>query len=222
LYFKGDIEYLEDILSQIETPVLNQSTFYFFNQLVFDTPLLGQFIYHMGIYMTTHRACIHFSYQGVMFRLPASGNKDALWLKISCKPLDWQLSAVAQVLDSFSSPLPTLESLKIQVHHEDWKDEIEVTQWQEFLHPFTFVKEMTLGSKDSFRLVAPPLQELTGERATGVLPTLETLFLGVDGCQTQPSGPGKEAMEQFIGMQQLCGHPLTVHYWDSKSRIYVW
>ena len=186
MYFKGDIKYLEDILSQIETPVLNQSTFYFFNQLVFDTPLLGQFIHHMGIYMTTHRACVHFSYQGVVFRLPASGNKDALWLKISCKPLDWQLSAVVQVLDSFSSPLPTLESLKIQVHHEDWKDEIEVTQWQEFLHPFTFVKEMTLGSEDSFRLVAPPLQELARERATGVLPTLETLFLGVDSCQTQP------------------------------------
>ena len=88
LYFKGDIEYLEDILSQIETPMLNQSTFLLFNQLVFDTPLLGQFIRHMGIYTTTHRACVHFSYLGVVFRLPANGNKDALCLEISCKPLD--------------------------------------------------------------------------------------------------------------------------------------
>jgi len=44
LWFNGDIKYLEDILSQIETPMLTESDFCFFNQLVFDTPLLGHFI----------------------------------------------------------------------------------------------------------------------------------------------------------------------------------
>ena len=33
LRFHGDIEYLEDILSQIETPMLNETDLYFFNQL---------------------------------------------------------------------------------------------------------------------------------------------------------------------------------------------
>ena len=44
LWFNGNIKYLEDILSQIETPMLTESDFCFFNQLVFDTPLLGHFI----------------------------------------------------------------------------------------------------------------------------------------------------------------------------------
>ena len=44
LHFHGNSEYLEDILSQIKTPILDRSIFIFFNQLVFDTPLLGDFI----------------------------------------------------------------------------------------------------------------------------------------------------------------------------------
>ena len=59
-----------------------------------------------------------------------------LQLCISCKPLDWQLSAAAQVLNSFLSSLPTLETLEITVNRGDWQGDIEVTQWLELLHPF--------------------------------------------------------------------------------------
>ena len=216
LHFSGDIEYLEDILSQIETPILNQSEFYFFNQLVFDTPLLGHFMRRTEIFMTAHAALVEFSSSTVMVRLSGreemanSNDKETLQLKISCKPLDWQLSALAQVLNSFLSSLPTLESLQITVSREDWQGEIEVIQWREFLHPFTSVKEMTLIVENSVRLVAPALQELAGEGATEVLPTLQDLFLRTNGWQ--PSGPVKEAIEQFIAIGQLDGHPVTVHY----------
>ena len=139
-------------------------------------------------------------------------NDDAelLELHVACKPLDWQLSAVAQVLNSLSSFLPTLESLEIALYHHDWQGEIEVTQWQEFFRPFTHVKEMTLVREDSVRFVAPVLQELARERATELSPTLQTLFLPTYGCLS--SGPLKEALEQFIVTRQLYGHPVTVHY----------
>ena len=60
LGFFGDIEYLEDILSRIETPILNESYFGFFNQLVFDTPLLGRFIRRTETFRTIHRARVEF------------------------------------------------------------------------------------------------------------------------------------------------------------------
>ena len=65
LHFHGDIEYFEDVLSHIETPILNQCIFRLFNQLVFDTPLLGHFIRRTETFMTINRAHVEFSRWGV-------------------------------------------------------------------------------------------------------------------------------------------------------------
>ena len=108
-----------------------------------------------------------------------------------------------------------LESLEIGLNHYDWQGDIEVTQWQEFLHPFTSAKEMTLVREDSVQLVAPALQELARERPTEVLPTLQTLYLPTYGWQS--SGPVEEAIKQFIVARQLYGHPVTIDYRYNKS-----
>ena len=206
----GDIEYLEDILSQIETPMLNQSYFCFFNQLVFDTPLLGQYIRHTEIFTTIHTAHVRLNIRDVEVTLwGQDDDAELLDLQITCKPLDWQLSAVAQVLNSLLSSLPILESLAIAVDRDDWQSEIEVTQWLEFFRPFTHVKEMTLVREDAVSLVAPALQELAEETATEVLPALQELTLSTDGWQ--PSGPVEEAICWFIGARQLYGRPVTVY-----------
>ena len=221
--FKGDAEYFEDILSQIETPMLKESEFSFFNRLVFDTPLLGHFIRRTGIFMTIHTARVKFNSSCVEVILLGQEEMDnhdgespkPLELSVSCKPLDWQLSAVAQVLNSLSSSLPTLETLEISVDRGDWQGDIEVTQWLELLHPFTSVKEMTLEGEDSVRLVAPALQELARERAAEVLPTLQTLFLPTYSWRSLVLL--KEAIEQFIATRQLYGHPVTIDYRYNKS-----
>ena len=220
LHFSGDMEYLEDVLSRIETPMLNQSYFCFFNQLVFDTPLLGHFIRRTETFMTIHRARVQFFSWAVVVTLSgreemANGDGETLRLEIACKPLDWQLSALAQVMKSFLSSLPTLESLEIAVSRRDWQGQIELIQWREFLHPFTSVERMTLVGKDSVQPVAPALRELAGERSTEVLPALRTLFLRTNSRQL--SGPVNEAIEQFIATRRLHGHPVTTHYWVPVS-----
>ena len=63
-----------------------------------------------------------------------NNDRKPLCLRINCKPLDWQLSALAQVLDSLLSSLPTLDRLEVTVYREYRQDEIEVIQWREFLH----------------------------------------------------------------------------------------
>jgi len=217
--FRGDIEYLEDVLSHIEAPVLNESDFRFFNQLVFDTPLLGHFIRRTETFMTTHMARVQFSSWGVRVTLwrqeMANNNVTTLYSEVLCNPLDWQLSALPQVLNSFLPSLSTLESLEIAIDHEDWQDEIDVIQWQECLHPFTSVKKMTLQDEASVRLVAPALRELVGERATEMLPALQNISLTTSSLS--PLGPLKEAIEEFIATRQLYGHPVTVHYEDTEN-----
>jgi hypothetical protein len=224
LDFRGDIEYLEDILSQIETPILNNSQFRLFNQLVFDTPLLGYFIRRMEIFMTSHSARIICSDSSIWIGLSKregmeGDDRQVLSLGISCRPVDWQLSALAQVLDSFLSSLPTLESLQVAVYGGDWQHEIEFNQWRQLLRPFIAVKEVTLESEQLVRLVAPALQGLARERATEVLPALQNLLLHMEDWQRP--GPVKEAVEQFIAARQHCDHPVTIYYWDGESEQYV-
>ena len=216
LRFRGNIKYLEDILSQIEAPMLNTSYFCFFNQLVFDTPLLGNFIRRMETFVTIHTARVEFFHRAVLVKLSGrEEDRGALQLKISCEPLDWQLSAVTQVLNSFLTSLTTLESLQIAVYPNRWQGEIEDIQWRELFHAFAYVKKMTLEGEATIQLVVPPLPEFAGEGATEILPALQNLSLTT--YDWQPSGLVKEAIDQFIATRQLYGRSTTVQYQDTKS-----
>ena len=210
----GTVEYLEDILSQIETPILNEGYFRFFNRLTFDTPLLGQFICRTEAFRSFRTARIQFSSSTVGATLAGRGEtvhngENTLHLEITCKPLDRQLSALTQILNSFLSSLSTLKTLEITVSNRDWQDEVEVIRLREFFRPFTSVEKLVLQSKDSVRLVVPVLQGLAGESATEVLPSLRKLNLMP--YDQQLSGPAKETIRQFITTRQLYGHPVSVY-----------
>jgi hypothetical protein len=60
------------------------------------------------------------------------------------------------------------------------------------------------------QLVAPALQELTGERITEVLPALQNLSLSLSAR----SGPIQDTIAQFVTARRLSGHPVAVLYMD--------
>src|SRR6267142_2038486 len=180
LEFKGDSEYLKDIVVQIDTPLLIWFEISFFNQLVFDTQLLGHFISRTETFKAPHRlgARVMFLEGEVNVELHLrDGNsfRERLSLAISCRPSDWQLSSAAQVCNSALSSLPTLERLEIYIIRS-WKDDVENAQWLELLHPFVSMKDLLLRD-GSFPHVVPALEQLAGERATEMLPTLRNIFL---------------------------------------------
>jgi hypothetical protein len=220
LKFIGDSEYLEDIVSRLEAPLLSCTDITFFNQLIFDTPLLRHFISRTTTFREAYRACISCEKRDVLFSLyPQNGTDEEarVMLRISCSPLDWQISSLAQVCSTSLPPLPALEYLDIRIekyHYSPlkWQDDMDDAQWLDLLHPFTSVKDFSL-CKDSFAFIAPPLQELSAESVTEVLPALENLFL--EG--PQPSGPVKEAIGKFIAARQLSGCPVTVHHRERAS-----
>ena len=212
--FKGDSEYLEDMLSRIDTPLHVQVTITFFNQLAFDTPRLCNLINHAETFKTPHRAEISFSSHNAVFTLYSKKRRaelKALDLGISCGPSDWQLSSLAQVIGLSVPPLPTLERLQLREHHkpQHWPDDIENSQWLELLRPFTFVKDLVLCGQ-MVRLVAPVLGELIGESVAEELPALQNIF--VDGPLPSGSLPWQKAIGQFITARQISGIPVAVHY----------
>jgi len=198
---------LEDIVGQIHTPLLNRLNITFFNQLIFDTPLLRDFIGHTETFKTPCRAKIHTTSRDVevkVFGRDGNNDYDTLTLRISCRPLDWQYSSLSQVFNSALSYL-NFEHLEIEGFRHRRQDDMENAQWLEVLHPFTSVKDLVLGG-NSIEVVAPALEDLAGERVTEVLPALQNLLVE----SRQPSEAVKKAIGKFISARRLEGRPVTV------------
>ena len=209
-YFKGDSEYLEDIVGRMDTPALGKVTITFFNQLVFGTPLLRDFFSRMVVLQEPHRAEVCFTPSSVNFMLfqrNGMGGHHILEVGISCFVSEWQLSSLAQFCGTSLPPLPTLERLSIRENVAGlWKDDMESSQWLELLRPFVTVRQLVVSQLFASR-VAPALRELTGHTVTEVLPALRQFFSEDDFL----SDPIREAFAQFITARQLSGNSVAVH-----------
>jgi hypothetical protein len=218
LSFRGVSEYLEDLVSRIDAPILSKLSVSFFLQLIFDIPQLAQFICRTPRLKTHDEARVEFNNWRASVTLPQTldGNLN-LGFSHSQGKSDWELSSLAQVCNSLSfhqNLIPAVERLYIQCKFilEDWEDDVESGQWRELLRTFISVEDLYISSSSMPR-IAPALQELVEEGVTGVLPALQTLFL-----EEMPlSGPFQEAIGKFVSARQLAGHPIAVSRWERKD-----
>ncbi|KAI9512607.1 hypothetical protein F5148DRAFT_1161508 [Russula earlei] len=208
LSFSGVSEYLEDLVAQIDIPLLDRLSVTFFNQLIFDVSQLPQLIGRIERFNLLERAIITFSERLVKVSLagdPETADHTNIELGISCTTPEWQVSSIAQICSSY--PFSTLERLDV-CPDGDWPPDMESTQWLELLHPFTSVKKMYL-SKEFGPYVTPTIRELNG--VAEILPALESLFL----LGFQPSRPVQESIKQFVAERQLSGQHVIVY--DGRS-----
>jgi hypothetical protein len=214
LKFKGVSEYLDDLVARIDSPRLKDLDITFFNQIVFNTPQLVQFIGRTQI-NTPERASVTCSVDAARVRLsPRTSSTTSLNVEIPCIELDWQVSSLEQVFTSCLPPLSTLEDLYIDDQKPDWQDNIENALWLELLRPFTTVENLYL-SKEFARRIVPALQELVGGRTTEVFPALQNIFL--EGLQ--PSGSVQEGIAHFAATRQATSHPITISRWDRGEKL---
>ena len=211
--FKGVNEYLEELVSRIDTPRLYQLSTTFFNDIDFDTPELIQFVSRTLTFKAPTEARVVFGIftAWVTLRSQAPSFEEFKAVILSKVP-NWQLSSLAQICTSSLPFLSTTENFYVSENLQsqlDWKNGIENAEWLELLLPFTAVKNLYL-SKQFAPRIAPALQELIGGRATEVLPTLQNLFL--EGFQ--PSEPIHEGIEQFISARNLTSHPVAISVWE--------
>jgi len=210
LYFTGVSEYLEDLVARIDSPLLDCLDITLFHQLIFDTPLLIQFISRTPTLEVHDQARVDFSDLYIKVTFAKTSSSYRLALKILCRQPEWQLSSMAQICTSFfpRSVIQMVERLFIRERRYsklEWQDDIEYSQWLELLHPFMAAKHLYL-SKEFVPRIAPSLQELIGGRTTEVLPALQSLFLG----EPHTSGPFEEAIGKFVAARQLSNHPVAI------------
>jgi hypothetical protein len=206
--FKGDSEYLEVVVAHIDAPRLSDLRTTLFNDIVFDTLQLTQFISRTPSMEALEEAYVTFDGNAAAVELSSltSGEYGMLNVRIPCTELDWQVSSMEQICTSCLPPLSTLD-LHIDGNRQHWQGNVDNVLWLRLLHPFTFVKNLYLTEEIAQRIV-PALQDLVGVRATEVLPTLENIILE----EGQRSGPVQEGIQQVVAVRQAAGHPIAVSY----------
>ena len=212
--FKGVSEYLEDMVAQIDTPLLVIFDVVFFNQLTFTIPRLSQFIHRtetiksysqLRLTFTSHQVLIGYSHDSL----------HGFSLSIVCSPSDWQLLSIIELCGPPLCLPPNVERLRIfngVLDPSKWQDKMDSVQWREVLRPFTSVRELYV-SDTMWPLLAPGLKELTGERTMDVLPMLSDLFV-----EYGPAGSLPKTVEPFLTARKDAGHPVVVHCRDGKDR----
>jgi hypothetical protein len=209
-YFRGVSEYLEDLTSRVDAPLLCNLSITFFNQLIFNTPRLSSFISRAEKLRSQSQARMTF-YRGIVELSHTKAGHPGLQLTILCEASDWQLSSLTQFCDSPFLSFFNLERLEIcegSYLRPLWQEDVENIQWLELLQLFTTVKRLSLSGEFAPRVV-PALVELSGERIMDVLPALQSISL--PETSLSGSGPVKEAFAQFLTARQLSGHPVAVN-----------
>ena len=214
--FKGASEYLEDLVTDIDALQLNKLEITFFNDIVFDTPQLIQFISRTPISSAFENA--HIALQDGVACVTFLYGSVKLEVSILCEGLDWKLSSLEQVCSSclpFLSMLNDLYIYELAPSNADWKDKIENRVWLGLFHPFTTVKNLYMSAKVAL-LIGPALHELVEGRTTEALPTLENVFL--EGLES--SGHVKKGIGQFGAARQVSSHPITISRWAKNDKKY--
>ena len=213
--FRGVSEYADDLTSHIHAPLLGEVNITLFNQLIFDTPRLHDFLSrYWHDKKPRARATVKFECGSVTFEHKSMG----LRLEVSCAKSDWQLSAMGQLFDSPLPPFADLEHLHLQVCEDPyegpcWQDDTDGSQWLELVQPFFSVKNLYLSQEIARRVAALALQGLTGESVTATLPALKHLLVERPDLQL-PSE--EEAITKFVNARRLSGHPVAVRRWDGQ------
>jgi hypothetical protein len=211
LGFRGRCDYLEDLVANIDAPVLGTMSLSFCKGDTYNLPQLSKFISCTNQLRSLHRADVIFYDHQTTVKLyvqtdliVASGS--ALDLKISCRDPDRGLSSLVQLCRSLA-PLSTLERLDIrrgQYVDSTLPYDIENAGWLELLRLFVGVKNLHV-TKPLGLPVMSALAVLAGDRVS-VLPALQSISL--EGLQ--PSGSLRDNVDQLIAARQS----ISVLRWD--------
>ena len=198
-HFDGDNNYLEDLLAQIDAPVLQNLSAAFCNDIV-HIPQMLRFIGRTERLGPPIRVVVDFDFRRVLLKFTPSncfelaikcGHSIVEVLSMICRELSSHLSCVER-LDLYCTPLRLTRQF------------VNRGRWLELLEPFISVMNLYVSAK-LWLQVAPALQVLPGKRATKVLPELRTLFL-----EESPSCSVQASIGPFIDARRHSGHPVAI------------
>jgi hypothetical protein len=218
--FKGNCEYVEDLVSRIDAPALGQINITFVERPTFGIPRLARFIGRTKEAKLPHHTSVRLSDDITVtqhFRRPscADSSSGTFQLQIPCDELDRQISLLIHVCQYISEPLSGVERFDIEAgfsRPSNWMDgeEMDTSVWLELFRSFRGAKSLEV-SGGLVTSIASALERATGEMARIILPSLRDLHMLDSPSSTSSS------IEQFVAARQLCNRPVAVHYVREES-----
>ena len=211
--FKGNCEYVEDLVSRIDAPALGQISITFIEQPTFGIPRLARFIGRTKEAKLPHHTSVRLSDEVIItqyFRRRScpDSSSGTFQLRIPCDELDRQISLLIHICQYISEPLSGVERFDIEAFPHSFNrmdgEEMDTSVWLELFRSFRGAKSLEV-SGGLVTSVASALERATGEMARIVLPALRDLHM-------LNSSPASTSIEQFIAARQLCNRPVAVHY----------
>jgi F-box-like len=211
--FRGDSEYLEDLIARIDAPNVEHFDATLFEQDTLDLPQLAEFIGRTkNLVRSPYRTSISSWDRGFSityyFELPFFAGPQTFQLQILFHELAQQMKLLIHVCRQLSPLLSKVGLLDIEADTLllDWQDQKDAAQWLELFSPFGGVRRLGLIGHVT-RSAALALEQSASNIDMGrweVLPSLRELHLrGFD-----PSPP----MESFLAARRRSGSIVSIYY----------
>jgi hypothetical protein len=211
LSFRGSSAYLEHTLSHLITPSLQTLFIDLFAQLSFSLPHLAHFIRSA---FTFHAAELHFDADTACVMLDRDSRNrnrtNPVQIRVSCRALDWQLEALAQICGALAPLFVRVEGLTLGLHVAHPTPDSEHAQWHALLRAFGGTKTLQLAGPRAGHLLRSLLP-----LPADLLPALQELLPGDDAePETEGSdadvGDSEGALDAFTGEREAAGCPVHV------------
>ena len=204
LKFQGVDAYLDNLVAQIITPLLERLGLTFFFDLAFTLVNLTEFIHR-----TDGLGCLvaHVIFNKDGSSIDAGHYEDVgkVGLRVNCEPLDWQIDSVTQVCDALGDVLSSVEELTLDLNVDgmssDWENTLDNVAWHELLLPFIGVKKLHIGSSLTLEL-SKALESVDEGLVLELLPELQEL-------EVPPKiDRATDAFSMFMKTRESVGRPI--------------
>jgi hypothetical protein len=213
---------MEDLVAQIDTPVLESLVVTLFCQEVIEVPQLSKFVRRADKLSLLNQAEVAFRGYWISLNISQELHRTGpktLVLNLLCLQWALQLSYFARFCASCLPTHASFERLLIYAPVNDiWVDVMDDPnpQWLELLRSFHAVKDLRL-SRDVAPYITHVLRRLPVELVSEVLPALETVF--VSELENFGRVSVKEAISEFADARRLSGHPVSICDWEEDHDI---
>ncbi|KAI9454567.1 hypothetical protein BJY52DRAFT_720687 [Lactarius psammicola] len=209
LNFRGIAEYLEGLVARIDAPRLGDIEVTLFNKFIFDPSKLSKFIDRIEMQKPYLRADILSSERSISTSFTRPEDPVRLELQVSCEPLARQLSYMAQICNSLSPLLLSVEHLRISAtqpsRRQDNRDREgwAASEWQTLIDSFRGAKWVHVAGDHSTNIMC------VLQLPHMLLPALHRLYIPQPGPRHAPL---REAVVSLMTSRRLSGHPIAVEY----------
>ena len=206
LTFRGEDVYLDNLIAQVNTPLLERLSLTFVFDITFTLVNLTEFIHRTeGFGFPVSR--VIFNKDGASINAGHHEQWDVgrLSLHVNCEPLDWQIDAATQVCNALGNVMSDVEDLTLDLDVDgtpsDWKNPLDNRVWHELLLPFIGAKKLHIGSSLTLEL-SQALESVAGGLVLELLPELQELEVQLQIDQT------KTAFSAFVETRESVGRPI--------------